>query len=209
MSINNQDNHVCDEAQDAEREALIGLIKLAKEGSNEALSKLVSKYTPLIESQVSKHRQSDMNDQDVEDMRQEALGIFCNALCCYDYEIREVEFGLYAKICIQNGLISHLRKHNRERNRLTVSLDHAEQLAKNSDDPLSKIVEREREEEIVGVIREVLSSYENRIWWLYFQGMSASKIAETLGDGTTAKSVSNAIYRIRRKLKECFPDCQY
>ena len=209
MNINNQDNHTCEQEQDTEREALICLIKQAKDGSNEALTKLVSKYTPLIESQVSKHRQSDMNEQDVEDMRQEALGIFCNAVCCYDCEIREVEFGLYAKICIQHGLISHLRIHNRNRERSIVSLEHAEQLAKNSDDPLRKIVEREREEEIVGVIRETLSPYENRIWWLYFQGMSVSKIAETLGDGTTPKSVSNAIYRIRRKLKERFPDRRY
>ena len=202
MNTINQDNQYTE----TDRDTLIELIKRAREGSNEAISNLERQYTPLIVSQVSKFRSPDMNDQDVEDMRQEARFHFFNAVCHYDYDIREVEFGLYAKICIEHGLISHQISYDRKRNQPTVSLDHVEQFVKSSDDPLRKIVERERMAEYFSVIRETLSPYEYEIWSLCLQALPPAKIAERLGNGATAKSVSNAIYRIKRKLKECFSD---
>ena len=202
MNTNNQNNQYTEN----ERDVLIDLIKRAREGSSDAITVLEQQYAPLILSQVSKFRTSDMNAQDVEDMRQEARVHFYNAVCHYDYDIREVEFGLYAKICIEHGLISHQRTYDRKKNQSTVSLDHVEQFMKSSDDPLRKIVEKERMAEYFSVIRETLSPYEYEIWSLYLQGLSPSKIAEKLGDGATAKSVSNAIYRIKRKLKERFSD---
>ena len=64
-------------------------------------------------------------------------------------------------------------------------------------DPLQSLVDRETAEELVRTIKKSLSSYENSIWWLYVSGMSVSDIASAIGEDS--RSVSNAIYRIRRK----------
>ena len=181
-----------------EKEKLHELISKAREGSQDALNCLKSRYDPLIESQISKHSLNDMTAQDLVDIREEALIIFYNAVCNYD-PASGVEFGLYAKICIENGLISFVRSCFRRKKRLVLPLDRA---AGVGDDPnfLQSIVDEEKAAELVRTIRKRLSDYENRVWWLYVSGMSVSDISAALG-GVDPKSVSNAVYRIRKKLK--------
>ena len=70
---------------------------------------------------------------------------------------------------------------------------------------LQKIVDEENAAELITLIRGKLSDYENRVWWMYVSGMSASEITESLGIHD-ARSVSNAIYRIRKKLKGMLHD---
>ena len=117
----------------------------------------------------------------------------------YDLEQTEVEFGLFAKICIYNALVSVLRSHKKRS---------AEQLAQSPEkmqdeqafeDPTSMMLEQERLKSLYAVIRKNLSDFEYTIWQLYMSGRSASEIASLLS--TDKKSVSNAIYRIRRKLR--------
>lgn len=190
-----------------DKEGVCSLILRAREGSLEAFGELKSRYTPLIESQVAKHTLPDMNPQDVEDIRQEALTIFCNAVCNYDVSADEVEFGLYAKICMQNGLISFVRSYSRRKKRLPLSLEDKTVQDKTvaSVDFLQALVNKENTTALVRIIGKSLSDYENRVWWMYVSGMSVSDIAEALGD-VPPKSVSNAIYRIRRKLKSVLID---
>jgi DNA-directed RNA polymerase specialized sigma24 family protein len=69
-----------------------------------------------------------------------------------------------------------------------------------SPDPLQMIVAKEKTEELVRSIKNNLSDYENRVWWMYVSGMSPSEIAKEIGE-VDAKSVSNAVYRIRKKLR--------
>ena len=184
------------------QEDLSAYILRARNGSQESFQYLRSKYAPLIESQVLKHKLADMSPQDVEDLRQEAVAIFCNAICTYDLSSVEVEFGLYAKICIQNGLISVVRTYLRRKKSSPVSLDDKEVAEKNIEeiDFLQFLVNKENMAELVRVIGKNLSDYENRVWWMYVSGMAVSDIAKSLGD--PPKSVSNAIYRIRKKLRE-------
>ena len=190
-----------------DKEEVCSLILRAREGSSEAFGALKGRYTPLIESQVAKHTLSDMNPQDVEDIRQEALTIFCNAVCNYDVSADEVEFGLYAKICIQNGLISYVRSYSRRKKRLPLSLDDKAVQDKTvaSVDFLQALVNKENMTALVRIIGKSLSDYENKVWWMYVSGMSVSDIAQALG-GVPQKSVSNAIYRIRKKLKSVIID---
>ncbi len=175
------------------------LIARAAEGSQDAFEELKGRYKPLIESQVQKHKLYDMTDQDVEDLRQEALVTFCNAVCHYDCESDGVEFGLYAKICLENGLTSFIRSYLRHRKRTVLPLDSTE-IPGERTDPLQSLVERENTAALIQTIRDNLSEYENRVWWMYVSGMSVSKISVAIGNAD-AKSVSNAIYRIRRKLR--------
>ena len=162
-----------------------------------------SKYAPLIESQISRHSLDDMTAQDIVDIREESLVIFCNAVCNYDPS-SGVEFGLYAKICIENGLISFVRSYSRRKKRSVLPLERAEG---SGDIPnfLQSIVDEESAADLVRTIRAKLSNYENRVWWMYVSGVSVSEISMAL-DGADTKSVSNAVYRIRKKLKGVIVD---
>lgn len=178
------------------------LILSAKSGSQDAFAALKEQYRPLIDRCVYKFASSDMTDQDVEDLSQEALICFCSAVCSYDCDSDNVEFGLYAKICIDNGLVSFVRSRNRRNRIKAVSLDdeidiHAPGA---EDDVLQSLVDRERTSALVRKINKKLSDFEKKIWWMYVSGMSVSEISRAVS--ADSKSVSNAIYRIRKKLRE-------
>lgn len=184
----------------SEKNKVFELIEAAQNGVQEAFVELKTLYRPLLESQITKHKAPDMAMQDVEDMRQEALITFCNSVCSYRREPDGVEFGLYAKICIENGLASFMRSYNRRQNRATMPLSFAVERVGSVIDPLQALVDKENAADLVREIKNNLSDYENRVWWLYISGLSVSEIASQLGV-SDAKSVSNAIYRIRKKLR--------
>ena len=189
------------------KEQILALIRKASEGDQTAFDTLNDQYRPLIESQTRKHSQIEMTEQDVEDMRQEALIAFCNSVCSYDCEKEDVEFGLYAKICIDNALITFVRTYMRrvKKDRLAVESERHNNTVTRSYDPLQAMVDKENMSELVRVIRNRLSDYENRVWWLYVSGMSVSDISKELGE-IDPKSISNAIYRIRKKLRSFISD---
>jgi RNA polymerase sigma factor (sigma-70 family) len=179
------------------------LIDKAQNGDQDAFGLLKDRYKPLIESCSYRYIAADMPTQDAEDLRQEALVHFCNAVCSYDASGSSVEFGLYAKICISNGLVSYMRAYARRQKNRAVSLEgesvSGESATEASEDILQELIDEESAAELVRAIKKNLSDYENRVWWLYVSGMSISDIAEAVG-ASDAKSVSNAVYRIRKKL---------
>lgn len=190
------------------KETINELVIRARDGSQEALSELKTHYAPLIESQISKHSLPDMSRQDVVDLREEALIIFCSAVCNYNSSVDGVEFGLYAKICIENGLISYGRSYLRRKKRPILPLERTELFDGDSPNFLQNIVDEENAADLVRLIGSKLSDYENRVWWMYVSGMSVSDIASNLKIAD-CKSVSNAIYRIRKKLKGLLVDRNY
>ena len=112
-----------------------------------------------------------------------------------------MEFGLYAKICIGNALVSFLRRYNKYKGRV-ISIDDvsAKIPSEHTSDPLQLLIEEESFNKLKRDIQKNLSPYESRVWWLYVSGMSASDIAKKL-DAQSVRSVNNAIYRIRKKLR--------
>ncbi len=174
-------------------------IEKAAQGSEEALNFLVSKYRPLIDAEVFRYSGEGMNNQDIADLRQEAEIAFCNAVCNYDDSIGGVEFGLYAKICIGNSLVSFLRSYKRRGH--VVSIDDGISAEQTFADPIQKLIEEEDFMILQRKIQSNLSHFENKVWWMYVSGMSAKKISEILEVEGGVKSVNNAIYRIRRKLR--------
>ena len=187
-----------------ERFEIVMHLKKAQSGVQSSFDVLKEQYKPLIESCARRRViQGVMNSQDEEDMLQEALVGFCKAVSGYDCELSGVEFGLFAKICIDNALVSFIRSYMRSNRGQTVSLEFKDSdidAIGESDDILQSMVDREKEAELVREVRAHLSDYENRIWWLYVSGKSVSAIAADVG-APSAKSVSNAIYRIRKKLR--------
>ena len=183
--------------------ALLHLIQSARAGDQDAFEALLDQYTPLIDSMVySLGTAQGLTTQDCEDHRQEAVLAFYRALMNYDVAQADVQFGLFAKICIKNALYSHLRKLKHQQPLL---LEDGTNIREEfpQEDPAVRVVEQEQYMELSRLIHDVLSEYENKIWWLYLSGRTAKEIADHLG--RDERSVQNAIYRIRKKLRTVIP----
>ena len=175
-----------------------GLLLLAKEGDGDAFARLAEEYKPMLDSSVAPYR-TDLSDQDMEDLQQEALLAFHRAVQSYELLYGNVSFGLYAKICVGKAIISALRQLKKNAGVVVISLEDVEPSEFISNDPADSVIEKEKAAELRSFIRENLSKYENSVWWMYYSGMSIDEIAESLG--STKKSVSNALARIKRKLR--------
>lgn len=185
---------------------LEGLLNAARAGDQSAYAALLERYAPMLESMVAKYAVQGMSEADREDLRQEASVVFCSAVQTYDPTREGIEFGLYAKICVGHGLASALRVFRRQRRHGVLSLE-GERLIEQSPElfgceasATEALIDKERMEDLQLVIQRTLSGYESRVWWLYVSGMSTARIAQRLGKDE--KSISNAIYRIRRKLRQ-------
>ena len=170
-------------------EKLTGLIRSYKDGDESAFDCLVHIYSPLID-RLSPYYEK-------EDVRQYALIAFSKAALTYNSDRDKVTFGLYAKVCIGNALISKLRfarKHHVEVLPIEGIFDMAD-----PDDISEDIIDRENVGKLHELIKITLSEFENKVFRLYAGGYSSSEIADRLGK--TEKSVDNAIFRARKKLK--------
>ncbi len=161
-----------------------------------AFDELLDEYNPLICSEVSRHGEG-LGSEDIEDLRQLALLALYRAALAFDLEQGEVEFGLYAKICISNALVSQLRIIRRRAQE--ISTDFMGSLELGAEDPAARIVEQEAFDTLYDRIRTLLSPYENRVWSMYIAGRSSGEIARLLQKDS--HSVENAVYRIRQKLR--------
>jgi len=194
------------------RELLAG-VRRDDEG---AFERLAEQYSSLTESAVHRFAPSfgisedsgrGDNVYDMDDLRQYAAMALYRAAAAYrpDDEGRKVSFGLYAKVCINNAMISELRKYKREKNRRAVrevSEDGRKRRTKGciaAEDPLYRIVSDEGMHETLVSFRSALSGYEREVFEYYIVGKSVTEIAERLGKDE--KSVSNALYRMKVKIR--------
>ena len=180
---------------------LQSLIRSAQQNDDVAFEALLSRYTPLIESMTLQFA-SDAG-QDREDLRQEAILGFYKALMRFDTEQKEVQFGLFAKECIRNRLISYMRTEKKRVRVFPLEDEASAQIEDDEQNPVRGVMEQENYLALYDRICNSLSPYENRVWWLYLSGRTAAEIGGQLGKD--AKSVQNAVYRIRRKLREVIP----
>ena len=157
--------------QETEKTSLPALLLAVQNGDEMAFSQLLVRYEPLIRRCVS-HLGVDMNREDKEDMRQEAIAAFYESICRYRLDQTGVEFGLYARICINNRLISHLRRNKGKKERI-VPLDDvlAEALRVQDGEDLSAgIVEEEEAKALFQLIRDNLSPFEYDVFCRYMDG---------------------------------------
>ncbi len=136
----------------------------------------------------------------VDDLRQEARLALYRASLRYDDEGigKKVTFGLYAKICMRNALTSEYRRLSAKKRRSDrlrrASLDEARAVADVTDTSMELALE-----ELLRCGGGELSRYEENVLRAYAEGKKIPAIAEELG--RSIRSVNNALYRIRVKLK--------
>lgn len=174
---------------------VIEMVLGVQSGDTESFEGLKRKYAPLIMNAVSSFGGAETSKSDLE---REAESALLKAAVRYDTDQSKVAFGLYAKICIRNALISLLRKEQtKQRRRARQVLAAEEKKSKNV--RFSYVSEGRDTERTVNRISEALSSYEKLVFSEYMSGKTVSEIAETVGRST--KSVSNAMFRIKEKVK--------
>ncbi len=182
--------HICD------------LIEKLRHGDKEAFGSISEKYAPLIRTLMAKYCVSvSENDAEYDDIHQEALIALYNAALSYDMSQSEVSFGLYAKICIGNRIISVIRKMDKtDRRSADIPYDILElQLQDNESDPSKQFDDKESARLLAEKILSLLSEYERSVFQKYLQDISIADIAASLGK--TPKSVDNALVRIKNKLR--------
>jgi RNA polymerase sporulation-specific sigma factor len=175
------------------------LILDVRGGDQNAFDTLLDQYRPLIDASVARFSSDESFSLYCEDLKQEASVVFYNSILAYDLEQTEVEFGLFAKICIYNALVSFLRALKRRSAEPVAEIPQNLITVQDFEDPSARMLEQERLKSLYAVIRKNLSELEYKVWQLYISGRSAAEIAALLS--TDEKSVNNAIYRIRKKLR--------
>lgn len=170
------------------------LINDAAGGDDVAFAKLLERYAPLITSEVARFKNCGLDE---DDFRQEAYIAFFGAVKSYIATDRTVSFGLYAKICIKNRLISAVRRLSKHSSML--SEDDIPETADSQNDPYHLIADQEDLQVFRYTLNRLLSVYEKTILHYYIAGFSPSEISDRIGKDE--RSVSNALFRIRGKLK--------
>jgi RNA polymerase sporulation-specific sigma factor len=189
MKEKSMDNH----------EEIYKLIELVASGDSDAFSALVEIYNPMLKKTLDLYTTEEMSKEDVEDLGQEELIAFYRAIISFDKEQKNVEFGLYAKICVTNSMISLRRAAAKKSNESLIGDEKINSIT-DPDGEVPRFFEmRESERELGEQIEKTLSHYENEVWSYYVNGYSSKEIAVKLN--SSEKSIDNAIFRIRRKLK--------
>lgn len=178
------------------------LIALSHAGREGAADLLLVRYKPLV-LKLSRTRFLAGGDRD--DLIQEGMIGLYKAIRDYD-PARETKFMTFAALCIDRQILRAIEASQREKNRAlndSVLLGDGEieaGLSEAQESPETIVLLRERTDERLARLRDVLSRLEKQVLALYLEGLDYREIAERLG--RTPKQTDNALQRIRRKSQE-------
>ena len=179
------------------------LVAGVKSGEIDAFSALMQRFSPLMKAVCRKFGSSEIDD----DTLQEAVFALYRAARSFDETQDHVSFGLYAKVCITNALITKLKSDHKNSCVVCSLYEIGEDVRDNdgfdlhADEDLSEaLIQRERVEHLIENAHNNLSEYEIAVFHLYIEGRKPKDIAVLLGK--SEKSVSNAINRFKGKLRQ-------
>jgi RNA polymerase sporulation-specific sigma factor len=174
----------------------INLIDSAKQGNARAFELLAAKYQRLLEWYV---RQLNLPVSEKDDFIQEGLIGLLKAVRTYDN--KSSSFLTYASLCIKSSIISAVRKYNKSFGTLVSYDDISDDTIPDvTGSPESNFIDRESIGILYNKVFSVLSGYELSVFEMYLSGMSYDGMAAKLN--REPKSVGNAVYRIKKKLKQ-------
>lgn len=175
------------------------ILSLSKEGDNEALTFIITRYRTAVEALASKYSSSEIER---EDLIQEGMIGLLAAIKSFDYR-KGTAFSTYCYTCINNSLQTALRKVNRQKDvprRNVIPLE--EWFAETGSTSLSaedSFLAQESVSVLTQQLQNELSEFENNVLRLHMIGCSYSEIADKLSKNP--KAIDNALQRIRKKLK--------
>ena len=182
------------------------LQRLASDGDRDAEDALAARYLRLVRICA---RPLFLAGGDSEDLIQEGTFGLLSAIRNYD-PVDGASFKTYAEHCIRMRLLSAIKSASRLKH---VPLNDGISLEELSEDPGADIaalpesfrqnpekliLAKESREELSAAFSRCLSRFEVKVLNLYLEGLSYREIADRLC--RDAKSIDNAVQRIRRKL---------
>ena len=173
------------------------LLNKIRDGSDDAFEVLLEAYRPLVESMADRYaaKSSVAGESVRQEMRQDARLALYKAAMAYDLGSDAVSFGLYAKICIRNALVSELRKLTSADRRGRKAINSARTADSGDDAARDRAI-------LLDAVKNTdcgLSEYEKTVIMMMLDGKTVAQIAEITGND--AKSVSNAVFRAKRKVR--------
>lgn len=188
------------------------LVAMARIGNDRALEYLLCKYQNFVKAKAKSYF---LIGADKEDIYQEGMiGLFKAIRDFKDDKL--ASFKVFAELCITRQIITAVKTATRQKH---IPLNTYISLNKpiydeESDrtlldilagirvsDPEELIIDREEMENIESKIEEVLSELEMEVLNSYLDGKSYQEIASDLD--RQAKSIDNALQRVKRKLEKC------
>lgn len=170
------------------------LLNRISRDDSDAFKILSDRYMPLVQSLIRKYSHDGMTREDIEDIGQEAQVFLFKAARTYDAD-SGLTFGLYAQICIRNGLVSLARKKKNEIKRVNTDVRDMELTAP---DTTKYVDEAESADALMRKIKSILSPKELVVFRYLILDYKNARIAKELG--ISPKSVENAVFRIKKKL---------
>lgn len=185
------------------------LVKMSQEGSETAEELLIEKYRSLAKGKAKIYY---IVGADREDVVQEGMiGLF-KAIRSYDPD-RDAAFRTYADMCINNQIITAIKRANRLKHRpLNESLSLSNAVSEEDSETTMGEVLRDKKEnnpEELLLMREVIdclnaqdsgifSKFEQKVWNEKLKGHTYIEISQNLDK--SPKSIDNALQRIRKKV---------
>jgi RNA polymerase sporulation-specific sigma factor len=196
--------YVCADADDD------ALVAMAKEGSQEACSRLLQRYHQFIRMKALSYF---IAGGDGEDLIQEGyIGLY-KAIRDYQTE-RAASFRSFAELCVTRQIITAIKTASRQKhaplnNYLSFSTSPAGSdndgwtLADmipsgRTSDPVEQVISSEEIGSLTDCLVRLLSPLEAQVLRHYLEGLSYEAISERIGHDT--KTVDNALQRIKRKV---------
>jgi len=191
------------------------LVAAAWAGDRDALLQLFERYRPVLRALAKRYF---LPGGDVDDLLQEASLGLAKAVRDYRPELG-IPFRPFAELCVTRQVITAVKTATRQKHiplNTAISLQRprfdeedspelGDALAdKRVPSPEEQADSVERYREIIRWIKEVLSPYERKVIRCYMEGMSYQEIAAACG--THVKSVDNALWRVKCKLRRAMGD---
>lgn len=183
------------------------LIQRLRRGDQNCMDVLIEKYRGLVKNQA---RALYLIGGDQEDLIQEGMiGLF---KAIRDYSPKKLSeeqaggFSAFAKLCVSRQLYSVIQASNRQKHKpLNSYVELSPQIqnetgASLEQNPEELLIDQENVAALQERLQGQLSEFENQVLGLYLDGENYQEIGARLGK--TAKSIDNALQRIRRKAEK-------
>ena len=169
------------------------LVASARKGDERAFEALAEAYRRVLEFHV---RRTAPPDSLYDDLFQEGLIGLLKAVRRYDG--KSSSFATFASLCIRNSILSGVRKYRNQQDGASLDLSRSEReetVPSAEETMLDDIRARALYEKVLAA----LSPYEKLVFDMYLKDISYESMSFVLGKDV--RSVENAVYRIRTKLK--------
>lgn len=188
------------------------LITMFSENDEDAKNILYEKYSYIISIILSKYKRTIYAlGIDIAEVKQEAMLAFTDAIIKYSTDKR-TSLPTFISVVVERKIQNCIRKAETTKNKVNTEAYSLEAeyeafkrpleeiLGDSSLDPLNKMENEERYQELTKKINEDLSPFEKDVYELVINGFGYQDIAKILNK--EPKQIDNTIQRIRNKIKD-------